>query len=191
MHIDDPDFYETIYSQAGPLDKPRSIEHRLNAPHSAFSTADSSLHRLRRTALNPFLSTRRVYEHESLIKSKVNQVCAILTDEYAGKGKVLTLNDLFGCLMADLVMEVAFGDSYNLIATKDFVHPFTMTTAKAVGMAHYFTHVPWLLTLTNWLPEELLMSWFGGFRPIILLRQVRTKVILGSWYLLDVLGTHR
>ncbi|KAL9601579.1 MAG: hypothetical protein Q9219_002413 [cf. Caloplaca sp. 3 TL-2023] len=154
-----------------PLDKIKSVEHRLNSPYAAFATPDSSLHKVRRAALNPFFSTRRVQGHENLIKSKVDDVCHTLIDQYAGKRRVLTVNDLFGCLMADVVMEIAFGHSYNLIASQDFVHPFNTVTAKIVGMSHYFTHLPWLNTLANSLPESVLISWSGSFRPILVFRK--------------------
>lgn len=141
--------------------------------HAGFSTADSSLHRTRRAALNPFLSTRRVQSHEPLIKAKVNQVCNRLIGEYAGKEKELTLNNLFGCLTADVVMEVVFGHSYNLVTSDNFLHPFTLSTANTVRAVHVVTHMPWIVTLTDSLPERLLMAVSEQLRPIILFRRVR------------------
>ncbi|KAL8646974.1 MAG: hypothetical protein Q9210_005828 [Variospora velana] len=173
LHIDDPEYYETIYGQSPPLDKLKHLEKRFGMPHASFSTADSSLHRTRRAALNPFLSTRRIQSHEPLIQAKLTEICERLTNEYVGMPKELTLNDFFACLTADVVMEIAFGHSYNLIATKDFLHPYTLSTTNTVRAVHAVTHMPWIVTLTDMLPENLLMAVSEQLRPIIQFRRVR------------------
>ncbi|KAL8926225.1 MAG: hypothetical protein Q9208_003128 [Pyrenodesmia sp. 3 TL-2023] len=171
LHVDDPEFYETIYGQTPSLDKIKSFENRFSMPHASFSTAESSLHKTRRAPLNPFFSTRRIQSQEPLIKTKVTQVCDRLMDAYAGKEKELTLNDLFGCLATDVVMEVAFGHSYNLVTADNFLHPFTVSTANTAHAVHVVTHMPWIVTLIEWLPEDLLMAVSEQLRPIILYRR--------------------
>lgn len=174
LHIDDPDFYETIYGQSPSLDKLKSHENRFSTPYAAFSTPDSSLHRTRRAALNPFFSTRRIQSHEPLIQAKLTQICERLAHEYVGKAKELTLNDLLGCLTADVIMEIAFGRSYNIGAAKDFLHPFTTSTASVLRSAHVSTHMPWTVSLMEMLPETFLMAVSELLRPVIQIRRVRT-----------------
>ncbi|KAL8958202.1 MAG: hypothetical protein Q9193_004696 [Seirophora villosa] len=171
LHIDDPDFYENIYGQSPSLDKLKSHENRFSTPYAAFSTPDSSLHRTRRAALNPFFSTRRIQSHEPLIQAKLSQICERLANEYVGKAKELTLNDLLGCLTADVIMEIAFGHSYNIGATKDFLHPFTTSTASVLRSAHVSTHMPWTVTLMEMLPETFLMAVSELLRPVIQIRR--------------------
>ncbi len=179
LHVDDPEYYETIYGQSPPLDKLKSFETRFALRYASLSTADSTLHRTRRAALNPFMSARRIQSHEPLIQAKVDQVCDRLNAEYVGKEKELTLNDLFGCLAADVVMEIAFGHSYNLIAMPNFLHPFTLSSANTARTVHIVTHFPWVVTLTESLPESLLMAVSEQLRPIILYRRVR-KLKMGN-----------
>lgn len=173
IHIDDPEFFNEIYAQSPALDKLKSHEHRFDLPYAAFSTADSGLHKMRRAALNPFLSKQRIQSHEPLIKSKLNRVCERLTNEYAGNGRILVLNDLFGCLTANVVMEIAFGQSDNLIESEDFLHPFTLAAAATVRMVHLTTHFPWIVTLSKLIPEDILIALSPLLRPVILFRRVR------------------
>ena len=81
---------------------------------SSFATAGHNLHRLRRSALNPFFSKRSIANNEALIREKVEHLCRRL--EQCRKDKeivrfdaafmALYVGKLLECeLRADLIVE--------------------------------------------------------------------------------------
>lgn len=49
-----------MYSASRPVRKPKKIATRFGNPLSAFASVDHETHRLRRSALNPFFSKRKI-----------------------------------------------------------------------------------------------------------------------------------
>ena len=177
LHIDDPDFYETIYTASPPYDRIKEHENKFNMPYATFSTVDGALHKSRRAALNPFFSKGRIQSRGPTIQSLTDKVLDRIIKKYGGTNKELTLNDMFGCLIGDIIMDLAFSHSYNMIETEDFKHPFTESTKETVGMVHWVTHLPWIVPLTNAFNEDLLMSLAPALKPIILFRRVRYSIL--------------
>ncbi|KAL8968381.1 MAG: hypothetical protein Q9183_002485 [Haloplaca sp. 2 TL-2023] len=138
----DPDYFDVIHAQKPPLDKLKSLENRLQLPHASFSTADQGLHRIRRAALNPFVSRQRIQAREPLIQSKVEQACQRLADEYAGKRKVLKLNNFFSSIAIDVIMHITFARSDNAIAMDEFLHPIPASNEATRAGTHLLTHFP-------------------------------------------------
>ena len=88
IHIDDPEFFETLYAQSPGYDKPRSIQYR-------FGTPEHDVHRIRRTAISPFFSKKGITQHTPSIQDRVDRLCSRLAKEFAGTNKVVVLNNLF------------------------------------------------------------------------------------------------
>ena len=159
-------------------------QNRFNMTHAAFSTPDGKLHRLRRAAINPFFSTSRVQGHGPYIQSVADKVCVHLKEEYVGKAKELTLNNMYSCFSGDIVIKLAFGYSRNLIDAPDFAHPFTKATTQIASLIHVATHFPWIPVLINSINEDLLMFLMPYMRSGILVRRVRSSFHV--YYLPDV-----
>lgn len=91
IHVSDPDFYDVIYaSSASNLkrDKYEWFSKSFGQDKSAFGTHDHDLHKLRRSALNPFFSLQNVRRLQPVILERVH----ILLDrfrEFRESGKVL------------------------------------------------------------------------------------------------------
>lgn len=86
---------------------------------AAVGTTSHKIHRLRRSALNSFFSKRAVLRLEPTIQQVVHQACAAL--QCGGvKGRVIDLRAFFAAFSADVISEVAFGNSYGLLDSPDF-----------------------------------------------------------------------
>ena len=94
LHVQDSDFYETLYTRAGRVDKYDWMSGRFGCDTSVFTTAPDELHRIRRAALNPLFSRQRIVDLQDVIREKLD----ILMDrirEFQKNGKILPINRAF------------------------------------------------------------------------------------------------
>jgi hypothetical protein len=157
IHIRDPDYYESIYSNDQGIDKPVYTSYQFGSPGATFSTIGHELHRQRKAVLLPFFSKRKIIEQAPNIQSRVEEICYRLRNEYAGTDKILNLCDLFSCFTADVITRYAFDRSYDFLAAPDFISPFTKSINSFKKFGHYAIQFPWLAKLLARLPEALLM----------------------------------
>ena len=59
LHVDDPDYYDELYTKGGRKDKYERMARRFGSAQSTFNTSDHEHHNLRRAPLNPMFSRRR------------------------------------------------------------------------------------------------------------------------------------
>lgn len=162
MHIQDAPFYETFYRLASqkPTSKLKQFEGRLNNPTSSFATSDPHFHRIRRGALNPFFSKRKIVERGPLIQAHVNEICQRLRTEFQDTGRVLNVSDLFGCLTADVVVEYCFERRYNYVREMDFKAAFMDALIELLDNIHWNTQFPWVIKALQMLPESI-VGWLN------------------------------
>lgn len=117
---------------------------------ATFTTAGHELHRLRRAALSSSFAKRRIYEISPLVQQYVDKACSRLKDDFVGKQRVLTLDDLFTCFTADVIMDVFFAKTYGFLDTPKFQSPFAEAMQGFKSMAHLsnqFPLIPWFAAL--------------------------------------------
>ncbi|KAH7032184.1 putative P450 monooxygenase [Macrophomina phaseolina] len=155
LHIQDSAWHETMYSASRPVRKPEKLATRFGNPLSAFAATDHATHRLRRAALNPFFSRRKVAEHEGQIQRTMDRMLARLEREFAGAGRVVSLNKMWGSLTSDTIMAFAFERQTNLVDGPDFESPLNEAMADLLEPVHWVTLVPALGRLLQALPDAL------------------------------------
>lgn len=171
VHINDPDFFDTIYSSER---RDKSEYHTRTIPNrlSAFGTTDHDLHRRRRAALNPFFSKTQIRRFSPWIQERADILCRRLEEEYKGTGKVLVLNDAFTCFTADNIMRYSFAEHHNYVESPDFEAPLLKYIGSFFPKYQYVTsyssdspktdrdslvkHFSWLLRLQLSLPQAVL-----------------------------------
>jgi cytochrome P450 len=130
---------------------------------AAVGTVDHDLHRLRRSALNPFFSKKSVTKLEPIIQAQVEKLCLRLKQ---GRGQIINLSDALTCLSADVISDCAFGETYGLLDSPDFspewrklMMELSLGThlMKQFGWAYRLAMatVPWLLPLVHPLSRRL------------------------------------
>ena len=97
IHINYPDFYDELYATSASGRKRDkwdwSLRH-ISVPESTFSTASHDLHRLRRSAINPFFSKASVRSLQPLLDRKVDQMLNRL-QEFKETGNVMRIDQAF------------------------------------------------------------------------------------------------
>ena len=80
---------------------------------------DRDLHRVRRSALNPFFSKRSINDLSSFIQNTVDVLFARF-DDAAKKGEPINLRFAYHALAIDVMGEICFSRSYNAVLMPDF-----------------------------------------------------------------------
>ncbi|KAI0437891.1 cytochrome protein [Xylaria telfairii] len=155
VHIQDASFYDVLYATNRPAAKRKELGHRFNNPTAAFSTSDHALHRLRRGALNPFFSKRAISERAPIIQKHIDAVCRRLKSEFQNTGRILVVNEMWGCWTTDIIIEYCFERTYNFIYEPNFKAPLVKSMMDLLDGVHWATQFPWLVTMMNWMPDTI------------------------------------
>ena len=118
-------FYDTLYSNSRHSDKLKHLEHRFNNKLAGFSTAEHSIHRMRRAAINPFFSKRKISQYSPNIQVHMDRVCQRVSSEFLANGSVLTLNNMWGAFASDIVVGYTLEKQYDFILKPDFRAEFS------------------------------------------------------------------
>ena len=167
VHIQDSEYFHTLFSNSQKLDKLKRLEHRFNNPKAIFPTSEHETHRLRRSALNPFFSTREIALQSPVIQNRVNRLCDRLQKEFAGSGRILVMDDMWGCLTSDTIVEYCFDRSYRFLESPDFRATFVDAMKDLTNGVHVVTQFPWILAIVNYLPDSVVKTLQPGMESVI------------------------
>ncbi|KAE8154551.1 cytochrome P450 [Aspergillus avenaceus] len=166
IHIQDSSFFEEIYSQSLPWDKPKWLEHRFNNANGLFPTSEHEIHRHRRAALNPFFSKRAISNAAPMMQEQLSKVCDRLRREYQGTGKVFRLDWMMGCVASDIIVRYCFDRGYGFLDAPDFKSPFIQALFDLLDGVHLITQFPWVATIFNALPQGLVEAMQPGLKSV-------------------------
>ncbi|KAL6410305.1 hypothetical protein AUP68_06722 [Ilyonectria robusta] len=175
VHVGDPEFFSELYAGPGrrrdkwsfytqqfgaPRKQPSSQDILSagtdNVTESALATVDHNLHKLRRSALNPFFSTQSVRKLQPVIEERGDALLDSFRN-YArvSNGQPLDVMYPFSAYTNDVINEYAFARSDHLVEESDFGAEVTNNLLIGTHMGPWVKHVNWVLTLVNALPESI------------------------------------
>ena len=155
LHIDDPDYYEELYSQHKPREKYLWFVSQFGLPASVFATVDHKLHRARRAALNPFFSKQAVTRLLPMLHFMIEKLCGRI-EESRKLGQPMPMREAYLCLTTDIITLYAFNNSSNLLDSPDFAPFFYQTVQGAETGAHLLKHFNFLLDVFEALPNKVM-----------------------------------
>lgn len=182
LHVDDPEFYDIIYPTSKPYDKLKRLENRFGIPGATFSTANHELHKIRRAAISPFFAKSKVREQAVHIQALMDTISKRLSNEYAGKGRILNFHDVWRCFAADNIMNLVFGSPLDLHLCPEFRAPFTRAITKVTNWSHVMRYFQFLRVVTETLPYWLSKRLFPEFEPIIAYREASSPFTFWGLY---------
>lgn len=125
---------------------------------SAFSTPGNDLHRVRRAALNPLFSRKRVLDLEDVVQSKVAKLDRRLSDA-ASTREAMDLHHALRAISVDVITDYGLGNCYNLLDHQDFGISFFATRRELAPATWFFQQWPFLqsiaLNIPLWLARRL------------------------------------
>lgn len=84
-----------------------------------FATVSHELHRIRRSALNPYFSKRSIAEYAPVIQGVVDKFCTRL-DEATRTGELVNLKYAYAAVSTDVINEYCYSRTYNAVLAPDF-----------------------------------------------------------------------
>ncbi|KAF2730233.1 putative cytochrome P450 [Polyplosphaeria fusca] len=177
LHVKDSDYYDEIYASGNrKRDKAETWVIMAGAPRSAFSTPEHDIHRMRRTALNPFFAKRSVVRLEPRITEKVKTLCRRLVEEMK-TGNIVDLNAAYMALTVDVITEYCFGKSSDYLLMSDFNQEWKHGITAVLEGGAFRRAVPWLTVALQKLPVDYLLKLMPSMGSLInLQKDIKSQV---------------
>jgi cytochrome P450 len=178
LHVDDPSFYETLYTYNAPRNKYKFYANMFGNPRAAIATLDHSHHRLLRSNMNPYFSMQRIRSLEPEIQALVNKLCARL-NEFKNKQEPVTLQYAYTCFATDVVSDYTMGTGFHYLDEPNFIPDWSNTLSGIAQGSAWFKPLPWLLTLLKSLPQGFVAKLNPGM-ALMFAFQDRCGVLINS-----------
>lgn len=175
LHINDPDYYDEIYAGGGKKRNKYDLFVRLfGMDDGTLSTLDHDLHRVRRSALNPFFSKGNVRKLEPIIQRRAQKVLSLM-ENLENTGKPLNIFYLFSAFTSDVIMEYAFGQSHNYLEREDLNEDIyhMMNSVHHLGAAA--RQFGWLFPILLSIPEWIITRVDKGMATFAAMQNVSFK----------------
>ncbi|KAL5040995.1 hypothetical protein BDW71DRAFT_192675 [Aspergillus fruticulosus] len=155
LHVNDPDYYEVIYSRDSPRNKYPYYQRTFNAPYALITAEDHYRHRLLRSQLNPFFSVARIRQLEPTLKSLVDKLCRRL-EELKGTGQPIDIEYPLTCYTTDVITDYTMGEGgYHYLDEPDFIPQWQHMLCGTAKTLVFVRPVAFLLPLLVAMPEAL------------------------------------
>ncbi|CRG89588.1 Trichodiene oxygenase [Talaromyces islandicus] len=144
---------------------------------ATFTTASNELHRVKRAALNPLFSRKRVLELEEVVQSNVTKLESRIRSALSEEGHI-DLHHGFRAISVDVISDYAFNKSYQFLDEADFgVSFFNMIRDFGPGF-WFFQQFPALQPIAFGLPFWLVKILGGPLKRMMMLHNSSREHII-------------
>jgi len=171
VHLSDPLNYELINFVGSKWPKSNFYD-IFGLEYSTFSARSPDLHRIRRSALNPFFSRKMVLELEDIVQDKASKLISLAKNAFSA-GKSLNLHFAFRSISVDVITEYAFGQSYDLLDRPDLGQELFVMIQRAGRPLWAFHQSPMLQNIALSLPRGVASFLSPPVGQVLRLREVR------------------
>ncbi|PMD38683.1 cytochrome P450 [Hyaloscypha variabilis F] len=187
LHINDPDYYDEVYAGGGKKrDKYSRFIRLYGADKGTLVTLDHDLHRVRRSALNPFFSKANVRKLEPIIQRRAQKVLFRMGN-LENTGQPLNIFYLFSAFTSDVIVEYAFGESHDYLDREDLNEDFYHMMDSMHHMGAAAKQFSWLMPLLLSIPQSITTRVDKGMAAFAALQnRCREKVR----YIMDHMNDH-
>ncbi|KAL3475700.1 cytochrome P450 [Aspergillus californicus] len=176
LHINDPDYYEVLYSRDSPRNKYEYFTKQFGVTRSMVATVDHYHHRLLRSNMNPYFSTARVRKQEPVIQALVDRLCERI-QEYKDTGISVALQHAFTCFTTDVVSDYTMGVGFHYLDEPDFIPDWSETIGGSAKSGVYIKAFPWLGLVFTLMPPWLLSHVYPGMGLVFQFQQRCTNIV--------------
>jgi len=156
LHINEPDYYESLYNREGRWEKNRFFVDSLGNDGSGFATVDHDHHRLRRAALNPFFSKQKVTALQPIIQELVNKLC-VRFEKIRGTDEVVPMECAFDAFTMDVITEYSLDTSFGYLDVPGWSSDFRELERAFGEMGYRQKMFPAFITILRSLPDRLVV----------------------------------
>lgn len=176
LHIDDPDYYATLYERAGRRDKYSYFSGRFGYASDLFSTIDHDVHRMRRKPVAPMFSAKRISGFQPVIRAKVDKLCGKI-EAYIKDGKTLNFRRAWMALTTDVITEYAFAQSYDQLEVADFKETLDDALVAIYTVGQLALHFSIIFPILDMLPDWFTLRAEPRLQPVVGLRKDLAKKV--------------
>ncbi|TGO41072.1 hypothetical protein BHYA_0027g00500 [Botrytis hyacinthi] len=176
IHVNDPDYYNTLFSYNGVRNKDPFYTAQFNTPDTEFGAEDHYIHRMRRSALNPFFSKASIERLSPMLTSMVEKLSSRL-EEFRNTNQPLIIRLPFQCYTADIVTLYATNRCWKHLDSPDFNPSWAQTFVALSVISKWAKFLPSIYTLMEHTPLWIL----NRFAPSVILmldhnNKIRTQI---------------
>lgn len=176
LHINDPEYYEVLYSRDSPRNKYAYFTTQFGISRSSIATVDHYHHRMLRSNMNPYFSMTRVRKQEPLIQGLVNKLVDRLS-AYKNTGMPINLQHAFTCFTTDVVSDYTMGAGFHYLDEPDFIPEWSSTLAGPPKNGVYMKAFPWLGLVLAAMPQWLLSRAYPGMNLVFQFQARCNKIV--------------
>ncbi|KAI9644280.1 hypothetical protein NHQ30_007636 [Ciborinia camelliae] len=176
IHIDDPEYYDTLFSYSGVRNKDTFYTAQFNTPDTGFGAEDHHVHRMRRAALNPFFSKASINRLSPMLTAMVEKLSSRL-EEFRNTNQPLNIRLPFQCYTADIITLYATNRCWDHLEVPDFNPTWAETFVAISILGKWAKFFPRIYTFIECMPRWVL----GRYAPGVILTldhqdKIRTQI---------------
>lgn len=172
LHIDEPDYYDELYSLHKPRNRYGWFVAQFGLPDSVFASVDWKLHRARRAAMSSFFSKTSVYKLEPMLSHMIEKLCKRI-NEYRESGQPLPMRLLYSCLTTDVITLYSVNRSWNYLDSPDLSQFWVETMQNVVKLGAIVKYFPFIMPMVERLPLDVIRKLDPGTAMILDFRKVQ------------------
>ncbi|KAF9886623.1 hypothetical protein FE257_011263 [Aspergillus nanangensis] len=177
IHLSDPENCDKIYHVGSRYGKNPAFYGAFGTEKATFTTPSPDIHRIKRSALNPFFSRKKVLDLEEIVQGKATTLINRMRRAFETTGYI-DLHHGFRAISVDVITDYAFDHCYNFLEDDEFgVEFFNMIrdfgpafwffqqfpTVQSVALGTPF----WLAKLTSGALTRMMRHHEGSRRQIL------------------------
>ncbi|GAB1211560.1 hypothetical protein ATERTT37_000683 [Aspergillus terreus] len=177
IHLSDPENCDKIYYVGSRYGKDPAFYGAFGTEKATFTTPSPDMHRIKRSALNPFFSRKKVLDLEEIVQEKAAKLVGRMRAAFESTGRI-DLHHGFRAISVDVITDYAFNHCYGFLDEEEFgVEFFNMI--RDFGPAFwFFQQFPavqplalgtpfWLAKLTSGALTRMMLHHEGSRRQIL------------------------
>ncbi|KAJ5837013.1 elymoclavine monooxygenase [Penicillium robsamsonii] len=154
VHVDDPSFYQEMFSMTTKYYKEPEFYKALGAEGAMASILDPKHHRMYRNHLRPLFASRAVDGVVPRLILELEKATCIF-DMHRKDHRPLNIQALYRSFTSDMVCELLFGETPDFIGDGNGYHPFVAALDRFTAFSWLVVYFPWIKSIQFHLPFGL------------------------------------
>lgn len=155
LHINDPSFFQEVYTREGPWDKYDWSVNAFGAPLSTICTIDHEAHRHRRAALNPFFSKANVARRQEILWRLAEKLSSRIEEFAESHTRRISLGAAISAFTRDVSAEFVIGKEFANLDERSFDADSVTASGNSGYLWRRTKHIRWYSRLLRLLPKSL------------------------------------
>ncbi|KAJ5626998.1 benzoate 4-monooxygenase cytochrome P450 [Penicillium herquei] len=177
VHIDDPHFFDQVFNQTnGRADKPINVAEAFGPFSGILATPSHELHRLRRSAVNPFFSKKSVNDLVPVMWRPIVMLLERLRNASV-TGEVLNMKYFYAAVTMDIINAYCFAREPTAVKLPDFGSKSVDDVDGFLVISLLNIHIPLFIRITYSLPDWINRIYSPGMANLFYFREALAQQV--------------